>query len=281
MAQGQGAPLVATAVLLLLASPSTVAPTTGPRVWDSTHPDALPAPKGNALWAQWAAAAAASRPSTAAASISQKLGAGGGGAQKGAAAAAAASSCYDDETQATRACATGDAGPGHWEEAEAAGDDGTADATIWRPDACRLRAAGLKELRCVLAGKRLAFLGDSLVRNLFDGIVHHAGLTRVRGRAYGTKSKQSDAFATHADSDILMQLHWAPCAIATNGLETPADLSVMAGLQWSECGGASVVGDARPVRSRNLDDLLAGFSIRRGRYPPLPRGVAPAAAAGG
>ncbi len=94
-----------------------------------------------------------------------------------------------------------------------------------------------------------------LLRLLINNIGHWS--------RYGTKSKQSDAYATHAESDILMQLHWAPCAVAADGLETPNGLSPIAELQWSECKTASVVGTIRPMRSRHLDDLLSGFSIRR------------------
>ena len=157
---------------------------------------------------------------------------------------------------APEACATGDAGDGSWEP-----DGGL--GYRWQPASCRLRYATPAQLRCTLAGKRLAFLGDSLVRNLFDGIVHHAGLSRVTGRGYGTKSKQSDGYATHQSSDILMMLHWAPCAVVTDGLDAPSGLAPIAALQWSECQSASVVGTHRPMRSRNLEDLLSGFGIRR------------------
>jgi hypothetical protein len=69
-----------------------------------------------------------------------------------------------------------------------------------------------------------------------------------------------------------MQLHWAPCAVATDGVETPTGLSSIGALQWSECKTASVVGTVRPMRSRHFDDLLSGFGIRR-------RGIGGAAAA--
>lgn len=166
--------------------------------------------------------------------------------------------CFQTEAagDAPEACATGDAGDGSWEPDRGLG-------YRWQPASCRLQYATAAQLRCALAGKRLAFLGDSLVRNLFDGIVHQAGLSRVTGRGYGTKSKQSDAYATHQPSDILMMLHWAPCAVVTDGVDTPTGLSPIAALQWSECASASVVGTHRPMRSRNLDDLLSGFGIRR------------------
>ena len=159
------------------------------------------------------------------------------------------------------ACATGDAGAGRWEIDAFA----PSSRPTWRPEACRLRPAGTTELRCALRGKRIAFLGDSLLRNLFHGLVHHTGLLLVKGREYGTKAKQSDAYAVDAGSDILVQLHWAACAIPTTDIPPSAEVAAvpLANLQWGECQGASIVGNSRPLMSRDLQDIFRGFSTHK------------------
>ena len=60
---------------------------------------------------------------------------------------------------------------------------------------------------------------------LWVQLVHHAGLSVVKGREYGTKAKQSDAYAVDAGSDILVQLHWAPCALPTTDTPASAELA--------------------------------------------------------
>ena len=109
-------------------------------------------------------------------------------------------------------------------------------------------------------------LGDSLVRNLFDGLAAHAKLRREKGVSYGTKNKQADATAVaDAAGRTLVSLHWAPCAVPAE-LPPPAGLSPIGAVQWTECQVATAVGLSHPLRPRNLEDLLRGFGVRR----PLP-----------
>ena len=184
--------------------------------------------------------------------------------------------CFKSEAadSAPKACATGDAGDGRWEP-----DGGLAPGYRWRPASCRLRYATARQLRCVLASKRIAMVGDSLVRNLFDGLAHHAGLAVVAGTGYGKLAKQHDAYAMAAADDTLVQLHWAPCAAHANSAEPPG-LSEFGRVQWADCQAAATIShasasdsassgvgrrDSLPARPRELGDILRGFGVRRDR----------------
>ena len=168
-------------VLLACALPAAVAALSGEDptpVFDKQHPD-KPAPaRSNAQLAQphGQAASRASR-------------------------SKASRACFASAPM-PGACTTGDAGPGRWQK------QGTAGLRRWHPAACELRyVATQRELRCVssphtpyrassfapmtisaasrwlcsqaLASRRIAMVGDSLIRNLFEGLAHHAGLVII------------------------------------------------------------------------------------------------------
>ena len=93
------------------------------------------------------------------------------------------------------ACTTGDAGSGRWQQQGAAG------LRRWHPQSCELRYATPRELRCALSSRRIAMVGDSLIRNLFEGLAHHAGLTVASGVDFGPKSKQRDAYSANCNTN--------------------------------------------------------------------------------
>jgi hypothetical protein len=204
--------------------------------WDRAHPDAAVPARDNALLAK------PHRPL----------------------ARAGQASCFGGEVGQPRACTTGDAGSGRWEPQGGVG-------WRWRPSGCRLRYASQRELRCVLGSTRIAMVGDSLVRNLFDGLAHHTGLSVARGVDYGPKAKQRDAYAMHAADDILIQLHWAPCAVPY-ATEPPPSLSGFGRVQWSDCQAATSIGretKGTVHRPRDLADILHGYGVRRSQPASL------------
>ena len=121
-------------------------------LWDSARPDAQPKPLSNRLFN-------AGRPNGQTKKPLARAPAG----------TAAPAACHPPAAPGDPpACGTGDAGAGLWQTM------GSSARPTWRPEACQLRAAGTTELRCALRGKRIAFLGDSLVRNLFHGVSSQA-----------------------------------------------------------------------------------------------------------
>lgn len=248
-------------LLLCLPKSNTVGVDSFP-TWDRAHPDAPVPARDNALLAQ-----NHPQPSTHPRAVSPS-----GNLQSGRVAAKPSlrsdEVCFHSEstTGTTNVCTSSDIGDGTWEPSGGLG-------YRWRPAACKLRYATQAELRCILAGKRVAMVGDSLIRNLFDGLAHHAKLSVVAGTGYGPKTKQHDAYAMDAADDILVQLHWAPCAVPANSPQPPG-LSHFGRVQWADCQAAATIGresesskgsKSQPGRPRDLGDLLRGFGVRRDR----------------
>merc|ERR1711933_611821 len=133
---------------------------------------------------------------------------------------------------------------------------------------CRFTHRNVKTMKNNLKNRKIVFVGDSMVRNIYYATLRSLGL--FKNEFYdATKPKHSDASSQITEDNILLEFKWAPLSVDQaqiiqefNSLEStslhylPPDLIILGGGAW-DCLHAFATNNEKDISSlkTSLDDL--------------------------